>query len=230
MAGRSSNLCVYTKKDYSDVVDIALQAFEAVGFETERRNEEFDEEIPSMNIPYGNKSFNISITLGGNLNPHEPVLTMSFKDWLNPSNWEYDEKYEQFFDDCIGLVCRLATGFSADYVPVCTRIQRAEVLPLEPPLADHIDQISQLGVYSQSLLAEFGGLSGLFEESRWEYSQPPWRVGELDNGSLLVITHPRPWTDVGWTESSHVDLRPGEEYIWAIHRIQGFGGMLLNQI
>ncbi|WP_276302696.1 hypothetical protein [Halorussus lipolyticus] len=213
MAGRPSSLGVYTKKHPSDVVDISLQAFAAAGFETERRTEKFDQDIPSMNIPHKDKNFNISLNLEGDLDPHEPVLTMSFKDWLDPSNWENTKGYSKFFDICIELVCRLATGFSADYVPVCTRVNRAEVLPLEPPLADHIDQIPQIGVYSQSLIDEFGGLAGLFEEPRWEASRPPWRVGELDDGSLLVITHPKPWTDGGWTESSYVDLRPGEEYV-----------------
>lgn len=213
MIGRSSNLGVYTKKDHDDVVDIAIQAFAAARFETERRVEEFDQDIPSMNIPYGDKSFNISLNLKENLNSHEPILTMSFKDWLDPSNWENTGEYEQFFDDCIELVCRLATGFSADYVPVCIRINRAEVLPLKSPLADHIDQIPQIGVYSQSLLDEFGEFAGLFKKPRWEVSSPPWRVGELDDGSLLVITHPKPWIDGGWTESSYVDLRPGEEYV-----------------
>lgn len=213
MTGRSSSLGVYTKKNLDDVVDIAQQAFTVAGFETENPGKELDQDIPSMNISHGYKSFNISFNLGDGLEPHEPVLTMSFKDWLEPSNWENTEEYEQFFDDCIELICRLATGFSADYVPVCTRVNRTEVLPLEPPLADHIDKIPPIGVYSESLLQEFGGLVGLFKEPRWEASSPPWRVGELDDGSLLVITHPKPWTDGGWTESSFVNLRPGEEYV-----------------
>jgi len=213
MIGRSSSLGVYTKKDPIDVVDISLRAFAVAGFEVERRTEEFDQEIPSMNIPHKDKHFNISLSLEGDIDPHKPILTMSFKDWLDPSSWEKTNGYCEFFDSCLELVCRLATGFSADYVPVCTRVNRTEVLPLETPLADRIDQIPQIGVYSQSLLNEFGGLAGLFEEPRWEGSRLPWRVGELDDGSLLVITHPRPWTDGGWTESSYVDLRPGEEYV-----------------
>lgn len=212
MAGNSSDLAVYSREDNDDVVDIALQAFAATGFEIERRTEEFEEEIPSMSVPYGYKSFNITYSLEGTRDPHEPVLTMGFKDWLDPSNWKNAEEYEEFFDDCIELICRLSTGFSADYVPVCDRVHRAEVLPLEPPLADNIDRIPQIGVYSKSLLAEFGGFANLFEEPRWEWDDPPWRVGELDNGSLLVITHPQPWTDGGWTESSYADLQPGEDF------------------
>jgi len=87
------------------------------------------------------------------------------------------------------------------------------IVPSDEPLADHIAIVPPIGIYSESLLQDFGGLAELFTEPRWEYSQPPWRVGELDNGSLLVITHPRPWTDGGWTESSYVNLRPGEEYV-----------------
>lgn len=202
----------HTLNPPSDLIESSMEACAEAGFGNDWSETETGNELRSFKTSYNSKTINITFDYESNISPHL-VLIVNFREHLSPLNWKKDNKYKKFFDTSTDLLCRLYDVSNANYMGVFTKSEYDTFVPSDLPLIDYIEKIPPIGIYSESLLQDFGGLAGLFKEPRWEYSKPPWRVGELENGSLLVITHPRPWTDGGWTDSSYVDLRPGDEYL-----------------
>lgn len=212
MSEASRIASVHTLNPPSDLIELSREACGQAGFDYDWSERKLTDATYATTIDSGNATIYLVFDPVDDIKNHSSFF-VNFAEHLRPYNWEEDEQYREFLDASIELLCRLFNLSNAEYVSLFTDSDYNTTVPSDLPLADQIDKVPRIGIYSESLLQDFGGLAGLFKEPRWEYSQPPWRVGELDNGSLLVITHPRPWTDGGWTESSYVDLRPGEEYV-----------------
>lgn len=212
MAVNHHMMNVHSLNPPSNLIESSQRACAQAGFDPDWTKDEGESDSKSYWTTYERRAISLMFSLGAEPQSNGRILNIGFQDHLYPSNWDEPERHQEFFDSCIELICRLADVCVADYMGLFTSPRYDEIIPSNLPLAEHIDKVPPIGVYSESLLQNFGGLSGLFKEPCWEYPQPPWRVGELDNGSLLVITHPKPWTDSGWTESSYIDLRSGEEY------------------
>ena len=196
----------------SKLIKSSKETCTRLGFSNDWSETETTDELHTYKTRFYNRTISLTFDFGAETEPNL-VLLVNFREHLSPSYWEKNNRYQEFFDASIELLCELSIIFNSEYVGLLTESEYNTIVPSDLPISEHINKVPRIGIYSESLLQEFGGLAELFTEPRWEYSQPPWRVGELDNGSLLVITHPRPWTDGGWTESSYVDLRPGEEYV-----------------
>lgn len=63
-----------------------------------------------------------------------------------------------------------------------------KVLPLDTPIESDLERIPWLGIYSAPFIEEFGGRERVLET-------PAWKVEELDNGSILIITTKEPWAE-----------------------------------
>jgi len=202
----------HTRDPSSNLIELSNEACAEAGFSYDWSEIETGNELRSFKTSYKNNTINITFDHTSDSNPHL-TLIVNFREHLSPLDWEKRNTYREFLDTSIELLCGLYKCSNADYMGLFVKSKYDTFVPTDLPLANHIETIPPIGIYSESLLQEFEGLAGLFTEPRWEGSSPPWRVGELEDGSLLVITHPKPWTDGGWTEPSYVDLRPGEEYV-----------------
>ena len=195
----------------SELIKSSKEACTHLGFSHNWSETETNDGLHTYKTSFHDRTISLTFDFGAEIQPNL-VLLVNFREHLSPSYWEKNNHYREFFDASINLLCELSTILNSEYVGLLSESEYDTIVPSNSPIYENIDKISRIGIYSESLLQDFGGLAGLFEEPRWEYPQPPWRVGELDDGSLLVITHPKPWIDGGWTESSYLDLRAGEEY------------------
>ena len=101
-----------------------------------------------------------------------------------------DNEYTGFARDFVNLIRDLTVEL--DPVYVSTHNTHVEpntpspetVIPFETPI--ELERIPWLGVYSEPLIDWFGGRDHVLET-------PAWKVTELENGSILIITTRTPW-------------------------------------
>lgn len=109
---------------------------------------------------------------------------------------ESAEKYTDPARVFVELIRRLAVELDPYYVSTSNRaIMDGEiaptpeaVLPFETPI--ELERLPWLGVYSESLIEQFGGQERVLDT-------PAWLVEELENGSILIVTTRIPWEDYG---------------------------------
>ncbi|SFR97779.1 hypothetical protein SAMN05216559_1912 [Halomicrobium zhouii] len=138
--------------------------------------------------------------------PVGSVLTISTDaEGLVSAEESLDTEYTGFARDLVETIRRLTVEIDPYYVSSYnTWVMNGEtaptpeaVLPLETPF--EIERLPWLGVYSEPLIERFGGRERVL-------ATPAWKVEELDNGSILVITTRTPW------EGYHEKL-PADRYL-----------------
>ena len=117
-------------------------------------------------------------------------------DQIVPDDGNDAEGYTGFPAAFVELIRRLALAFDPE-VGTSYNTQHfhsspspRDVIPEETPI--EFDRLPWLGVYSENIVDQFGGLEHVL-------ASPAWRVEELDNGSILVIKTREPWADRGTT-------------------------------
>jgi hypothetical protein len=187
---------VYTTSAPSDVCKIAKESAEAAGLGHKCKRQP-EENRAKLSMSTGELYLGI---YPEHSELHERKIDISIEEKGAPEKWYDDADYQEFFDDFVEFLCQLAIQLDAEYVALFENVHWNDVVPSDAPLSEHIDQVPRLAIYSESLLDDLGGLNAIRD-------QPPWRVGDLENGSTLVIWSDEPWGRSGWTESTHRELR-----------------------
>jgi|APHM01.1.fsa_nt_gi hypothetical protein len=132
----------------------------------------------------------------------DPVLVLSgFADWVYPSGpWDAETRRVRM-DALFELLCRLATAFEPDYLPLFdTETDGSGVVPTDDSIPDSIRSPPPLGVFSNQVLSDLGGVDRFFEAE-------PWYVATLDGEQTLLVSAESPWTNGEWrppTEAEYV--------------------------
>lgn len=186
---------VYAEDVLTDPSEVATAAAEAAGFDyrCNRKSEQ------KSKLTIDNKTIHIHVR-PAHSELHQRKVDLSIGESGAPEVWDSDEQYQEFFDHFVEFLCQLAIQLDAEYVALLEHVHWAEVIPSDVPLAENIDRLPRLAIYSESLLHDLGGIEAMRD-------RPPWRVGDLKNGSTLVIWSDEPWCRSGWTDSSYRDLR-----------------------
>jgi len=178
--------------DPSEVVTEAAEAAE-LDYRCDRKSEQ------KSKLTIDNKTIHIHVR-PAHSELHQRKVDMSIGESGAPEVWDSDKEYREFFDHFVEFLCQLAIQLDAEYVALLEHGHWAEVIPSDVPLADNIDRLPRLAIYSESLLHDLGGIEAMRD-------RPPWRVGDLKNGNTLVIWSDEPWCRSGWIDSSYRDLR-----------------------
>lgn len=191
MVSGASIIAVYDTAITDDVLERTLAICRKTGFsvEADQMKNSSENDYFDVQISYGSKSTTLQFNQDDDRTLDEPVVSFGRmvypeKDDVSPD--EHREEIEATFE----LICRLAIDLEAAYIPLFDSERRSmSVVPTDRPIADAIDQPPRLGVYSNSVLEDLGGIEGLFETT-------PWYVADLDGDRTLVIESESPWT--GW--------------------------------
>ena len=186
---------VYAEDVLTDPSEVATAAAEAAGldYRCDRKSEQ------KSKLTIDNKTIHSHVR-PAHSELHQHKVDMSIGESGAPEVWDSDEESREFFDHFVEFLCQLAIQLDAEYVALLQHAHWAEVIPSDVPLAENIDRLPQLAIYSESLLHDLGGI-----EAMWD--RTPWRVGDLENGSTLIIWSAEPWCRSGWTDSYYRDLR-----------------------
>lgn len=144
--------------------------------------------------------------------PAGPILNITVEgELISPDDTDTDSEYRGFTRTFVELIRDLAVEIDPVLVSTFNTHHDGEiapspetVIPLETPIESDLERIPWLGIYSDSSLQQFGGRDRVLDT-------PAWKVEELDNGSILIITTKVPWED--YTTKQPVDryLLDGEE-------------------
>ncbi|ELZ26987.1 hypothetical protein C475_08631 [Halosimplex carlsbadense 2-9-1] len=181
-------------QDISDPERATRAAAEAAGLELSRVDGDGDD--PKLRA----NSRNVLVVLLTGNDDYRPTQTVNFDTALHASNWNDPDSHHERLDGGLELLRQLAVRFDADYVPLFDEMRWAEVIPSGTPLAEHVDSHPELAIYSESLLADLGGVDSYFDDD-------PWRVVDAGADKTLVVATDEPWGEACWTDNSFDDLR-----------------------
>jgi len=190
MSKGESIIAVYDVTVEDAAVEPVLTICREVGFDIEEDQiRDPDNKYYSVPISYDSKSTTLSFNRSDGRKPDEPVFSFVRMVYPERDTVNVDDNLEEI-EAVFELICRFATGLQAEYIALFDSERRGSaVVPGDRPIADAIDRPPRLGVYSDAVLSELGGLEGLFET-------PPWYVAALGDGRTLVIESESPWE--GW--------------------------------
>lgn len=189
-----------------------IRAGDEAGFETPAPESLDDNHKgkPGVDLSWPFMPVDVTVHHDNNWNELERALTVSFDAGaLQSSTWSTQESEahrDEFVDAITDLVCSLAVSNDPEYVaahdPVAT--DSDPVIPTTRPIVNDIDRLPVLGIYSRDMVETLGG-------REWVLETPAWRVEELDNGQILVITDEPPWGyDAGTAKATEYLLEGGE--------------------
>jgi len=181
---------VYDPDSTKQFVAETRAAFERAGFDGTELNEEQSDGHVTFKVPYGHWNIRVHVNTDGEYGMDEPAVHLGLGEMIYPYRWDDADTYRQAMSGMFELVCRLATGLDAAYTPVFDSEGRAmAVIPRDRPIGEAVESPPILGVYSDDVLAQFGGLDAL-------YDSPPWYTAELSSGKTVVVESEDPWD--GW--------------------------------
>lgn len=184
----------YTSRSMDDIVEDTHTTCEQAGFEVDPTHERTDtvgeNEYDKIDLRYKGGSFTLSFNTADDRPPDEPLLNIGCGQKIYPSELYDSVDYPGLMDGILELFCRLATTLEADYAPLFDSEGRAAV-PEGRPIGESVEEIPPMGIYSQTVLEQFGGVEAMFETS-------PWYTADLDGGLTLVIESEEPWQNGGW--------------------------------
>ena len=203
----------FTTDLQDDIRSEVIRAGDEAGFETPAPESLDDnhEGKPGVDLSWPFMPVDVTVHYDNNWDELERALTVSFDAGaLQSSTWSAQESEahrDEFVDTVIDLVCSLAVSNDPEYVaahdPVAT--DSDPVIPTTRPIVNDIDRLPVLGIYSWDIVETLGGRERVLET-------PAWRVEELDNGQILVITDEPPWGyGAGTATATEYLLEGGED-------------------
>lgn len=204
MAEGTAVMAFYTARSLDSVVDDTVATCEQVGFDIDTDSERVDAMTENQYLKFDSHYdrwwFNLGFNLDADRPPSEPVLSIGCDQHIYPPNAADEADYRAKMDGIFELLCRLAVTLEADYAPLFNPMGRRAV-PESRPIAEAVEELPRMGVYSREILDELGGAAGMFES-------PPWYTASLEDGKTVVIESDTPWLDGGWrppTEATYLD-------------------------
>lgn len=184
----------YTSRPLNEVVEDSYIVCEQVGFEvdpsTEQTGTTGEYEHEKVRVRHKGYLFNFSFGTNEDRPPNEPALGVGCGQMVYPSELYDSAEYPDLMDGILELFCRLATTLKADYAPLFDSEGRAAV-PEGRPIGEAVEELPPMGIYSEAVLEQFGGVDAMFETS-------PWYTADLNGELTLVIESEEPWQDGGW--------------------------------
>lgn len=185
------------------IVAKALEVSAEVGL---RANQFHEEENPGaissvdreIQVPYDDWPLGFSFYLSDNIGPNYPDLNIDLNKTVDATEFEPVEDYGPWMDTVFELVCRLSINLESAYVPLYRPSDRGSELPSSRPIGESVDRAPRFGVYSPTILEEFGGLDALFDSE-------PWYEAKLNDGRMIVIKSPTPGTYGEWDPPTEAD-------------------------
>ncbi|MDS0474448.1 hypothetical protein [Natrinema sp. 1APR25-10V2] len=204
MAEGTAVMAFYTSRSLDGVVDDAFASSEQAGFDIDADSEQVESGIENQYLEfdgyYDRWWFDFAFNLDADRPPSEPVLSIGCGQRIYPPNAADEADYRAKMDGIFELLCRLAVTLEADYAPLFNPMGRRAV-PESRPIAEAVEELPRMGVYSRELLDELGGVTAMFESL-------PWSTASLEDGKTVVIESDTPWLDGGWrppTEAAYLD-------------------------
>jgi hypothetical protein len=197
-------MALYVGDGGEDVVERAFDVCRDAGFELDLDSEHESavgeasyDKIPAQ---FGTWGVNLGFNLDAERPPSEPVLSVGCGQKIYPSRRDSDGKYQARMDTMFELLCRLAVALDVDYAPLFNPMGRVAV-PEDRPIADAIQELPRMAVYSPAVLEDAGGIGAL-------YDTDPWYTATLADGKTVVVEAREPWADGGWhppTEAAFIE-------------------------
>jgi hypothetical protein len=130
--------------------------------------------------------------------PDAPLLSIGLGQKIYPERVDNANEYQERMTALLELQCRVATAADANYGPLFNPPDRY-AMPEGRPIGEAVEDAPRLGVYSPTVLGQFGGPEALFEE-------PPWYTGELPDGKTVVIGCKEFWKQGRWTPPTDAEF------------------------
>lgn len=200
MSKGESIIAVYDVDVEDAAVEPVLTVCREVGFDIEDDQiRDGENKYYSVPVSYGSKSTTLLFNRSDDRKPDEPLFSFGRMVYPEEDTVSVDDHLEEI-EALFELICRFATELQAEYIPLFdSEGRRSAVVPKDRPIADAIDGPPRLGVYSEAVLSELGGIEGLYET-------PPSYVANLGDGRTLAIESESPWE--GWrppTDASYLE-------------------------
>lgn len=179
-----------------EIFDAALEACATTGFDTNSSSEPFPpatgEHERAVKLPIDGWSVTLRFDLDPDRDAKEPALTVGgFTHHIDQKTVESEEVHRERMDILFELLTRLAITLDTEYAAVTnTEGQANAITPTDRPFSDHVEAPPLLGVFSEGVLTDFGGVDGLYDE--------PWCVATLTDGRTVVIDSHSLWSQSGW--------------------------------
>jgi hypothetical protein len=156
-----------------------------------------------FDIPFEGGSTTIRYTTDSERGPAEPAVRFTtLTNSVSPQLHVDDTEYQRRMDSVFETICRLSVALEAEYVALVNAPDRGtSIAPYGRPIADNIEQAPRLGVYADSVIADAGGIDGLYETT-------PWYTADLKDDRTVVIETEQPWAEGGWqppTDASFIE-------------------------
>ncbi|AGB30396.1 hypothetical protein Natpe_0466 [Natrinema pellirubrum DSM 15624] len=198
------SLPYYTSIEVDDTSGVSRAVCTAVGLAVERIPTEQPTANPdsSVLLVSGDEwDFEIRLESDADSSAPAPEIVIAGTPWFdNP--WERgveDDEYQRRVDRLFEVICRLTMALEVDYAPMLGFVDPLQVWPTDRPLAENIAELPIFGIYSESILEDFGGRSEMFDGSLWY-------VAELPSGHTVVVQADFPWNRKDWTPPRDADF------------------------
>lgn len=129
-----------------------------------------------------------------------PLLSVGLRLPISPDQFEDAELHEKWLNTVVNTLSSLSIALNSEYAPIHITGKEGKPIPESKPLWQSVNELPEIGVYSQGFIENLGGLESAFDD--------PWYVAHLTDGSVLVIRDDEPWADEGWTpprEAEYID-------------------------
>lgn len=202
--------------DPDDLIDVTLAVCSEHGLAESASGTPIDpdevhpDENGRLQLFAGDQTIKLSTNVDRWEPPVDSVLSVRTAATLFRDLSEGPEEYAGAVCDFVDLVCDLAVALDSAYVGTFNTKHGGGGTPSPETVLlldglDDLERIPWLGIYSEPLIEELGGRERVLDT-------PAWRVEELENGSILIITTKVPWD--GYAEELPADqyLLHGEEH------------------
>lgn len=186
----------YTSASETELYERALAAAEDGGFEGSDASTSGDGnglgDRPDVDLTTDGMSLELRFNLDEDRGPQDPpVRIRRLTHEVYPPYLPDGEGYADRMGDTFELLCRLADGLEVEYAAVANTVGRINaVVPDDRPIGEAIDGIPQIGVFSDDVLADLGGLDAAYED--------PWYTARTTGGRTVVFESDDPWSFGDW--------------------------------
>ena len=187
-------MAFYTSRSLSGAVKDTYNACEEAGYEVDPTSAQIsqvkEQSYEKVRVRSGERSFRLRFNVKEDRPPGEPALSVGCGQKIYPSEYHDPSEYPETMDKILELFCRVAIVLDADYAPLFNSRNQA-VVPEGRPIDEAVEELPRMGIYSEEVIDQFGGIDAMFET-------PPWYTADLDGGLTIVIESDEPWLNGGW--------------------------------
>lgn len=184
----------YTSRPVDGAMADALEQAGLAGFDVanSEENPHAGGDATYLNSSYDGWQFTFVFALAENREPGQPLLRVDCGNKIYPAETDDKSAYRELMDTLFELLCRVAMVLEADYAALFNPESR-NAIAHSRPFDDGIPELPRMGVYSENVIGQFGGLNALFERNSY-----PWYTATLDGDRIVVVDAEAGWLDGPW--------------------------------